>query len=109
MADIKRFTGFIAPDGSTHTSMKKATEHTTAIKVLEALKKDFGEISSHTHGENVRDGLNDGTPGVSCEDMPMFLLDNREKIEACFAASATLRAPRQKKKVKTDAPQTLAP
>lgn len=45
MSDVKKFTGFIAIDGSTHTSQKGAVEHSRVVKVKAALKKEFGELS----------------------------------------------------------------
>lgn len=41
MSDVKKFTGFIAIDGSTHTSQKAAVEHSRQVKVQTALKEKF--------------------------------------------------------------------
>ncbi|UUZ75453.1 hypothetical protein LP414_27440 [Polaromonas sp. P1(28)-13] len=99
MADIKRFTGFIAPDGSTHDTIKKATEHAKAVKVKDALVAEFTNITPHTHGNNVTED-DVGMFVVGSADMPMFLLDNRERILACFNQEVLLRATQEEGKAR---------
>ena len=41
MSDVKRFTGFIAVDGSTHNTLKQATDHSREVKVKRALAEAF--------------------------------------------------------------------
>lgn len=96
-ADIKKFTGFIAPDGSTHDTIKKATEYTKNLKVKEALAATLGEsITPATHGSSVSQDDRDMFV-VYPRNMPDFLLENREMILAAFNQDVTLRAPRKKK------------
>ena len=98
MADIKRFTGYIAPDGSTHDTLKKATEHTQSIKIKEALHIEFSNLSLERHGPSAINGF-DGIPAhVESADMAMFLYENMNKILACYDQKAILRAPRKPKK-----------
>jgi hypothetical protein len=90
-ADIRRFTGFLAPDGSTHESLKKATDYTRDLKIKAALA-DFALVTSANPGvtEDER-----GSTVIYAEDLPIFLLAHKADILAAFAQDVLMRAPRQ--------------
>lgn len=96
VADIKRFTGFIAPDGSTHDSIKKATDYTRELKIKAALA-DFALVTSHNPGVSETDAV--GGNAVYVEDLPAFLLAHRADILAAFNQDVLMRAPRQSRAV----------
>lgn len=104
IADIRKFTGFIAPDGTTHDTLKKATEYTRYLKVKLALA-DFALVSQETNvGVSQTD---EGSAVVFTTDLPAFLLAHREDILAAFNQDVSLRAPK-KPKVKAPAAATAA-
>lgn len=49
MSDVKRFTGFIAVDNTTHKSEKEAVEHSRAVKTKTALEKLAGDLQVRSH------------------------------------------------------------
>jgi hypothetical protein len=89
MSDVKKFTGFIAVDGSTHTSMKSATDHSREVKVQAALKEKFGDLLV-TEGEQDLEN----TGGVALDT---FIYANREAILAALNQQVTTRKPRTPK------------
>lgn len=96
MSDVKKFTGFIAIDGSTHTTLKPATEHSRQVKIQRALAEKFtGPV------------VLDGAPGSpSYEDqaelsMPDFIYANRAVIQACLNQDVQTRKKRAPNKPKT--------
>lgn len=97
MADIKRFTGFIAPDGSTHDTIKKATEYTRELKIKEALA-DFALVLPEVNVGVAKDGA--GNHAVYVSDLPAFLLAHKDDIQAAFNQDVLLRAPRKKRAAK---------
>lgn len=70
MSDVKKFTGFIAIDGSTHTSLKSATEHSRLVKIRHALACQFGIY-------NVTEEGNDDEAAISLD---AFIYANRDSI-----------------------------
>lgn len=101
MAEIRKFTGFIAPDGSTHDTIKKATEHTRNLKIKAALDKAFGNA---VPGNQPLIQQDDRDLFVLPADfIPQFIFDNREAILACFKQDVKLRESR-KPKAATAAP-----
>lgn len=99
MSDVKRFTGFIAIDGSTHTSMKAATEHSREVKITRALKEKFGNL---VVAEGITLSAPDEGPGVSLDD---FIYANRESILAALNQEVLTRKKRTPK-VKSPHPGT---
>lgn len=99
-ADIRKFTGFIAPDGTTHDTLKKATDYTKELKVKAALA-DFALVTEANSGVTDTDGS--GTLVIYVEDLPKFLLAHRAEILASFNQEATTRKPHKPRepKVKT--------
>lgn len=89
MADFKRFTGFIAPDGTTHETLAKVKQHVLKLKVTEAADK----FAQAAFDENF--GIT--TPGQLRE----FLLTHQDAIKAIFAQSVRERAASKKKAVVT--------
>lgn len=109
MADIKRFTGFIAIDGSTHDTLAKATAHTKEVKIGLALKEFAVAVSSNPVGFSVDDRDNHV---LYPEDLPNFLLKHRVAIQAAFNQSVVMRDAKSGKKavvktVKATAEKTL--
>jgi len=90
-ADIRRFTGFIAPDGTTHDSIKKATDHTRDLKIKAALA-DFALVALEVN-EGV--STHEGHLVIFTEDLPAFLLAHKADILAAFNQDVLMRAPRQ--------------
>lgn len=86
MADVKRFTGFIAVDGSTHTSAKAAIEHSRVVKTQAALKDKFGNLMVVETG--------DSEAGVSLDD---FIYANRDSILASLNQEVLTRKKRTPK------------
>jgi hypothetical protein len=109
MADIKRFTGFIAPDGTTHSSLTAATNYTNELKVKESLSQFAFAVATDDEDSTVSI-TSEGNNAVYVEDLPKFLLENRDAILAAFGQKATLRAPRgsKKKAVASKAPFVAA-
>lgn len=94
IADIRKFTGFITPDGSTHDTLKKATDHTKELKIKAALA-DFALVTQETNPGVTENAL--GSSIIFVSNLPAFLLAHREDILAAFNQDVTLRAPRTKK------------
>jgi hypothetical protein len=92
-ADIRKFTGFLAPDGSTHETVKKAIEYTRDLKVKEALA-DFGLVTPESS-----EGVSDGENGyvIHVENLPAFLAAHRADIELAFNQEVSMRSPRKPK------------
>ncbi len=96
MADIKRFTGFIAPDGTTHSSLTAATNYTRELKIKEALA-EFASIKSEDTPE-FQTGIDAaGDQIIRVEDLPLFLRVYKDKILAAFNQDVQMRAPRKAK------------
>jgi hypothetical protein len=102
MSDVKKFTGFIAVDGSTHTSLKSATDHSRTVKIQTALKEKFGNL---TVAESSRDL--DETGGV---ELDAFIFANREAILVALNQEVTTRKKRtpKAKPAANDAAQAAA-
>lgn len=97
-ADIRKFTGFIAADGSTHESMTKARAHADDLKIKAALTASFKTLD---HGQAAV-YQPDGTAGLAVHenDMPEWLFANRVAIMAALSVRATTRAPRKPRSTK---------
>jgi hypothetical protein len=107
MADIRKFTGFVAIDGTTHTTIKAAIEHTRAFKIKEALKAFEPLLAcskkSEESGVDEDDG---GNLAIYPSGLPAFLFNNREAIMAAFNQEAVIRAPRKTRSPKENAGST---
>lgn len=88
MADVKRFTGFIAIDGTTHTNAKAAIEHSRQVKTQTALKEKFGNLMV-TEGDGAVEG-----EGISLDD---FIYANRDMILAALNQEVLTRKKRTPK------------
>lgn len=88
MSDVKKFTGFIAIDGSTHTTLKSATEHSRQVKVQKALEFKFAKMA--VIGE-------EDEPGSAGVDLPTFIYANRDEILACLNQEVLTRKKRAPK------------
>lgn len=97
MADIKKFTGYIAPDGSTHDTIKKATDYTRELKIKEALALFKGTLNE----DSCWVGSDGQGPVVCADDLPAFLYANKDAIIAAFNPEVLLRAPRKKREAKS--------
>lgn len=91
MSDVKRFTGFIAIDGSTHTSAKAAIEHSRTVKIQNALKEKFGayDVLESNRAFHEQEGQE-----VSLAD---FIYANRESILAALNQEVLTRKKRTPK------------
>ena len=76
MSDVKRFTGFIAIDGSTHATEKAAVTHTRDVKTAAALEKLRALVVEGAPGATSFEGI----AYIESEGMPIFLAANREAI-----------------------------
>lgn len=105
MSDVKKFTGFIAVDGSTHTSMKSATEHSRVVKVKAALAASFGD--QLVSPADVPDHQLEDSPEL-VQTLDQFIYSNREAILAALNQEVTTRKPRTPKaKVKAAAEESV--
>jgi hypothetical protein len=91
MSDIKKFTGFIAPDGTTHTTMQKATAYTLDLKIKLALE-DFKLVTNATSAGVSEDDA--GSAAIYPEDLPLFLFAHKADIMAAFKPEVTTRKKR---------------
>jgi hypothetical protein len=89
-ADIKKFVGYTAIDGSAHDTLKSATDYTRDYKIKEALKS-FSAFDSSKAGVTVD---SDGDSAVFVEELPEFLFAHREAIMAAFKQDVNMRKPR---------------
>lgn len=94
MADIKRFTGFIAIDGSTHDSLGKATSHTKDVKIKTALEEFAKGVAADPVHFTKDDRDNDV---LYPENLPDFLAAYRVQIMAAYNQTVVMREPRPKK------------
>jgi hypothetical protein len=94
MSDVKSFTGFIAIDNTTHTTLKLAVEHTREVKVKAALEA-FAKAPADVSEMVTPDGADEQAVFVS--DLPAFLLKNRAAILAAFNQEVLTRKPRVSK------------
>lgn len=97
-ADIRKFTGFIAADGSTHESMTKARAHADDLKIKSALTASFSKLNTSQASVYQPDGT-DGHV-VHENDMADWLFANRVAITAALSVRATTRAPRKPRSTK---------
>jgi hypothetical protein len=98
MADFKRFTGFIAPDGTTHETLAKVKEHVLKLKVRDAATK-FA-LTQFATREAVMTP-DEGWQGVigTAEHLADFLIEHQAAIQAVFNQSVRERAVPKKKAV----------
>lgn len=103
MSDVKRFTGFIAVDGSTHNTLKHATDHSREVKVKKALAEAFAaqvvtpaDVPEH---ELRADEI---------ITLDAYIYENRDVILAALNQEVTTRKPRTSKAKKVAAPAALA-
>lgn len=94
MADIRKFTGFQAVDGSFHKTRKEAIEHSDAVKVRASL----GEFAASVEGEECPED----------EAVDEWLYRHRVAISAAYGQKTQLRAapkgPRKPRKKTAPAP-----
>lgn len=92
MSDVKAFTGFIAVDGTTHSSMKAAVDHSRTVKIKNALQASFG-------GQSVVTDENPDTPWLALD---AFIYDNRDVIIAALNQEVLTRKKRTPNKPKVE-------
>lgn len=97
MSDVKKFTGFIAVDGSTHTSIKSAKDHSRVVKTKAALKEAFG--GQLVSPADIPDHELENNPEL-VQNLDDFIYANRDAILAALNQEVTTRKPRAPK-VKT--------
>lgn len=102
MADIRKFSGFIAPDGTAHASLAAATVHTRNLKTKQALT-GFAETLV---GSVDLSSDESGNPVIYPDELPDFLIANRDVILAAFNQEVNMRSPRGSRKKKVD-PSTI--
>lgn len=96
-AGIRKFTGFIAADGTTHDTMKKAVQHANDQRVKEALR---------AFNVSAQEGTD--VPVVRMDQMGDWLFNNRDAIQAALNAKAAVRKTRTPKAKKAVATATTA-
>lgn len=97
MSDIRRFTGFLAPDGSTHDTEKKAIEYTRLLKIRAALAERFKGFEV---GE-------DGSADIKAA--ADFIFEQRAAILACLNPEVLTRKKRTPRVPKETKPVVAAP
>ena len=116
MADFKRFTGFIAPDNTTHDTLAKVKEHVRKLKVKEAATKfataafdnayaDYGKTGEEPRGFVQADGR---LVIAGAFELTEFLIENQAAIQAVFNQSVRERAAPRKAKAKVVSPADAA-
>lgn len=112
MADIKKFTGFIAPDGSLHDTAAKASAYTKELKAKEALKELFAgmEFPEERFPEIYQDDR--GNEVIAFPDLrPMLeriVFENRAAIVKAFEQNVKLRDRKPNKKKAAVTIETIA-
>lgn len=86
MSDVRKFTGFIAIDGSTHTTLKSATECSRQVKIQKALAEKFSGLS-----------VDSAETPAGAVDLPTFIYANRDAILACLNQDVLTRKKRAPK------------
>ena len=101
MSDVKRFTGFIAIDGSTHNTLKQATEHSREVK--KALAESFGnqlvtpsDVPEHELSE------------AHVQTLDAYIFANSAAILSALNQQVTTRKPRTPKVKKAANDDTTA-
>ena len=94
MADIKKFTGYVAQDGSTHNSLKAATDHARDLKIKAALE-DFNLVTNAANAGVVEDER--GNAVIYAGDLPAFLFAHKADILAAFNQDVLTRKKREAK------------
>lgn len=89
MSDVKRFTGFIAVDNSTHKTEKDAVEHSRAVKTKAALEKLATDLQVQSPA------------GAIGQPLASYLYENRVAILAALNQEVLTR---KKRTVKPKAP-----
>jgi hypothetical protein len=74
MSDVKSFTGFIAIDGSTHTTMKVAVEHSREVKIKAALEAFAQAPQDTSQVAHIEKSNSDVARAIYMKDMPAFLI-----------------------------------
>jgi len=90
MSDVKKFTGFIAVDGSTHTSLKSATDHSREVKVQAALKEKFG--GQLVSPSEIDPQVLEDQPEL-VQSLDAYIYANREAILQALNQQVTTRKP----------------
>lgn len=99
--EVKKFTGFIAVDGSTHKTVKEAMDHSRAVKTKAALTAIAeGVLASQPNDAMGVSSDESGSSVIYPEDLPTFLSAHREAILAAFNQEVRMRGPGRKKVVK---------
>lgn len=102
MSEVKAFTGFIAIDGSTHSSKTAAINHTREVKIKTALQTAFG---SHT----VTKDQNGNEELVVTQALDAFIYENRDAILEALNQEVLTRKKRAPNKAKISGAKPKTP
>lgn len=108
-ADIKKFTGYIAPDNTTHKTAKEAIAYARDLKVKEALLTFAGTALDALFKEGA--DRHEGLASAGESELADFLFKNQAAITAAFNQEVRVRAQRTKKQpvtVKASVPPAVA-
>lgn len=103
-ADVRRFTGYIAADGSHHATLKAAAAVSLEVKTRAALQEVFGKKSTIPDPSLLEIPEGWVEPVISVADLPSFLYDNRTAILAALNQEVSLRKPRKPRTSKVEKP-----
>lgn len=95
VADVRRFTGYVAADGSHHATLKAAAAVSLEVKTRAALDAVFADVTQFTDAEVYRPYEDDDTCVIAVKDMPKFIYANRVAILAALNQEVSLRKPRK--------------
>ena len=102
MSEVKAFTGFIAIDGSTHSSKTAAINHTREVKIKTALQTAFG-IHTVTKDQNGDKEL------VAWVALDAFIYENRDAILEALNQEVLTRKKRAPNKAKINGAKPKTP
>lgn len=88
MSEVKKFTGYIAIDGSHHEKLQNAVSHTRDHKIKEALRHEFDSLV-----------VTDGDHDANTSSLDEFIFKNRESILKALNQDVLLRKKRTPKVV----------
>lgn len=103
MSEVKAFTGFIAIDGSTHSSKTAAINHTREVKVKTALQTAFGchSVTQDQNGDEEQEG--------QAKALDVFIYENREAILEALNQEVLTRKKRAPNKAKINGAKPKTP
>ena len=102
MSDVKKFTGYLAIDQSTHKTQAAAVAHSREVKIKTALNESFKPDSIALGGVCISTD-EAGNPVIYPDDVANFIYANSEAILKALNQDVLLRKKRTLKAAKVEA------